>query len=670
MYDILKEISNLVFIYCIIVLWLIDINKRFSNKEKTFLSLFYTKNIIYKMESTTKSEINEAQKENSDDLEGIIQNEPHKNKYETVRYHKMNQFPYYLIGKVVSKFEIDGVNKFLNGVGILIGPSVVLTVAHNLTHMTQNGEILHTKKVVFFSSSNGDFNLFPPIKSVKTFTPEAYATALKKDEKETQLLNDWGLIFLATPVGNFITSLLDIDRKSELSVDKDNELYKFFSNNQTLKLDSLVSQTNSEKISIVGYTEFKEKYKNNSSYKFLKNFVKKDVTTSEKTDKNSDIKISLSIKKIVSDFVNEIGDDKKINININISEDVNEGLITSSHYYNPNKKKEEGSNVSVNGAEYIVFGEEGYNKEFDVTDAEKQIMSESKGKLVLSDEDREKIKYRLSTYKGQSGSPIFLRYKRISKSKKSDYVYQFVGLHSRRGLSVGTKNFFESEKMSALTENLLTGDVNQEYLGDVYKERIRAKIMNELSKNQLIGDDKNKICVMNLCDFRSPAFMLDKAKKEGYEYVEEYKRPNKVFNKINKEGLCIVSIVTLKTYNSIDIVSSSLKLQTKDNLIETVLEKGIVKYPFLDKDDNVYRKLNDIELKNMEVPKYDELIELSKKLASEINDVKEIEWLFTLTDTKIELLGAGVWNNYLFAQKQIYLNGKDGIYAYYKTKRF
>lgn len=495
MYDILKEISNLVFIYCIIVLWLIDINKRFSNKEKTFLSLFYTKNIIYKMESTTKSEINEAQKENSDDLEGIIQNEPHKNKYETVRYHKMNQFPYYLIGKVVSKFEIDGVNKFLNGVGILIGPSVVLTVAHNLTHMTQNGEILHTKKVVFFSSSNGDFNLFPPVKSVKTFTPEAYATALKKDEKETQLLNDWGLIFLATPVGNFITSLLDIDRKSELSVDKDNELYKFFSNNQTLKLDSLVSQTNSEKISIVGYTEFKEKYKNNSSYKFLKNFVKKDLTTSEKTDKNSDIKISLSIKKIVSDFVNEIGDDKKINININISEDVNEGLITSSHYYNPNKKKEEGSNVSLNGAEYIVFGEEGYNKEFDVTDAEKQIMSESKGKLVLSDEDREKIKYRLSTYKGQSGSPIFLRYKRISKSKKSDYVYQFVGLHSRRGLSVGTKNFFESEKMSALTENLLTGDVNQEYLGDVYKERIRAKIMNELSKNQLIGDDKNKICV-------------------------------------------------------------------------------------------------------------------------------------------------------------------------------
>ena len=184
------------------------------------------------------------------------------------------------------------------------------------------------------------------------------------------------------------------------------------------------------------------------------------------------------------------------------------------------------------------------------------------------------------------------------------------------------------------------------------------------------NNNKNKICVMNLSDFRSPAFMLDKAKKSGYEYVEEFKRPNKVFNKINKDGLSIVSIVTLNTYNSIEIVSSSLKLQFKDNLIETILDKGITKYPFLDSSDNIYKELNNNELINIEVPKYQELVDLAKKLASEINDIKEIEWLFTLTDNKIELLGAGIWNNYLFAQKQIYLNGRDGIYSYYKTKRF
>ena len=50
----------------------------------------------------------------------------------------MNQFPYYLIGKVVSKFEIDGINKFLNGVRILIESNIVLTVVHYLCHLNQN----------------------------------------------------------------------------------------------------------------------------------------------------------------------------------------------------------------------------------------------------------------------------------------------------------------------------------------------------------------------------------------------------------------------------------------------------------------------------------------------------------------------------------------------------
>lgn len=216
----------------------------------------------------------------------------------------------------------------------------------------------------------------------------------------------------------------------------------------------------------------------------------------------------------------------------------------------------------------------------------------------------------------------------------------------------------------------------KDYLNREVKElkSISFKEFELLALNKKIlmfsdNNNKNKICVMNLKDFRSPAFMLDKAKKEGYEYVEEFKRPNKVFNKINKDGLSIISVVTLNTHNSIEIVSSSLKLQTKDNIIETILDNGKIKYPFLDRDDNIYRQLNDIELINIEIPKYDELIDLVKKFASEINDIKEIEWLFTLSDNKIQLLGAGLWNNYLFAQKQIYLNGKDGFYEYYKTKR-
>ena len=164
--------------------------------------------------------------------------------------------------------------------------------------------------------------------------------------------------------------------------------------------------------------------------------------------------------------------------------------------------------------------------------------------------------------------------------------------------------------------------------------------------------------------------VLDKAKKSGYEYVEEFKRPNKILKKINPDGLSIISIVTLKTYSGIDIVSSSLRLQFKDTIIQTILNNGTTTYPFLDKDDNVYTEINNNSLLNINIPKYEDMIKLSKKLACEMTEFKEIEWLFTLDDNKIELLGCGMWNNYIFAQKQIYLNNKNGLYSYYKTKRF
>ena len=141
---------------------------------------------------------------------------------------------------------------------------------------------------------------------------------------------------------------------------------------------------------------------------------------------------------------------------------------------------------------------------------------------------------------------------------------------------------------------------------------------------------------MNLSDFRSPAFMLDKAKKSGYEYVEEFKRQNKVFNKINPDGLSIISIVTLKTYSGIDIVSSSLRLQFKDTIIQTILNNGTTTYPFLDKDDNVYTELNNNSLLNNI---------LNDEVFKCLNDL-DISDYINISDTEIEFL-----NNY-----------RDGLY--------
>lgn len=475
-----------------------------------------------------------------DELEGIVNNEPPKNKYETVKFHKLNIFPYFLIGKVVSKFDFDGVNKFLNGVGMLIGPDVVLTVAHNLCHLVgspQNGKILINKRVCFFAAASGDFNLFEPVKSNRTYIPEEYINALKTDNKEEQLYHDWGLIFLADPVGDSITDLLDIEKSNSLKVV--GNLYSFFINNENLNLLNLSQQTKSEKISIVGYTEYKDNYKNNSSYKFLNNF-KNNLNIKES---NSSINMNTGGKEICDDTINKfnyinkhignfnvhqgkiiselvqegkefINKEKKININININttepESVTEGLITTSRYYHQ-KMNVENAKISINGLDYIILGNEEYNKDFDVTDVDKLIMSESKGSLIgLSDEILESgkhmgIKYQISTYKGQSGSPIFLRVKRMTDKfeqgakSKPVYIYQFVGLHSRRGPMIGEKHFYESEKMSSLTENLMTEDDIKrvpKLLGKDIDGNMTNDLVNFMKNNEVVK--QNGICEYNM----------------------------------------------------------------------------------------------------------------------------------------------------------------------------
>ena len=118
----------------------------------------------------------------------------------------------------------------------------------------------------------GDFNLFVPVKYFKTYIPENYFDTLIKEDKDNELLNDWGLIYLNYPIENSIVKLLDIANINELKI-INNSFYHYFINNEKLKLDKSV---NSEKISVIGYNEYKDKYRNNSTYKFLNNFIKKN----------------------------------------------------------------------------------------------------------------------------------------------------------------------------------------------------------------------------------------------------------------------------------------------------------------------------------------------------------------------------------------------------------
>ncbi len=386
-----------------------------------------------------------------DDLEALITDEPTNTKYETVKYHRLNIFPYFLVGKIISKFEIGSHTLFLNGVGILIGPEIVLTVAHILLHESEKeGEYVEPKKVYFFPVANGDFNPFEDIKSLKVVVNSDYILALKNDDKLSQLSNDWGLIYLNSSVGSQITALFAVEEEYETDLMlSEDRLYNYFCKNENMEINN--DLLGMEKLSIIGYTEFKTNYLESAHYRFKHNFF----TASDGDITN--VKESTEIKPV------KRNSDKKIKININVNTSnsnemsggdiMTEGLATKSRNFveTPDRIKRVKSKYlklnPSNGSDFIVFGKEEFNKNFDKTDADKLIMSESKGTLIENEEKC--IKYIISTYKGQSGSPVFMRVKSRNFSsnsfdstiedhfsedeRKHVFTYSFIGLHSRRG---------------------------------------------------------------------------------------------------------------------------------------------------------------------------------------------------------------------------------------------
>ena len=71
--------------------------------------------------------------------EGIIINEPPGNEYPKIDINRLDRFPYFLIGQIRSTFHPPFSPKTQKqGVGILIGPNIVLTAGHVLCQKLLN----------------------------------------------------------------------------------------------------------------------------------------------------------------------------------------------------------------------------------------------------------------------------------------------------------------------------------------------------------------------------------------------------------------------------------------------------------------------------------------------------------------------------------------------------
>ena len=570
-----------------------------------------SKNSLNNSFNSTLSNSSENSKK-SFSIEGIISQESLMNKYEIISYSTLKNFPFCLVGRIISKFLISNTIKYQYGVGILIGPRIVLTVAHNLIYKG-----IKAKKIFFNPISNGDFNLCNNILSYKCYIPEDYISYYKLKMEKEQLLNDWGLIFFNWDVGEFVINNINAFQNDFYGFLKENDgVYQYFINE--LNNNDYLYDDNNE-ISIIGYTEYNEaikiyknshndkiKYKNRKKstivmrkYKFERNFSNQGKIFAELIQDIKNKKLSDSMDE--NNIFNNLDNDININNNetILISEYLNKSFNTDKIFQN-------NINDKIYNTDFILFNYPNeLNSFYHNFPNNNLVMTESKGKLlsIISEKMNNIIKYRISTYKGQSGSPIFLR--------DNNNIYHFIGLHSRRGPIINVLKIIKL--ISINIEN---------YKHKSFSYLSKKNNSNKISVNNIFSD--NHFQLNGICNFNI-ALGLNKNKMKE---IIDYCKTEIISNNLKKyESICFyynISLVIpdvnifihglfkpfLKLEIIFKIVSKCLKLSKKYILIQDNfhmiynynidrnrnLEEIFSNYPVLNKNVIFYQKIFQIKI--------------------------------------------------------------------------
>ena len=220
---------------------------------------------------------------------------------------------------------------------------------------------------------------------------------------------------------------------------------------------------------------------------------------------------------------------------------------------------------------------------------------------------------------------------------------------------------------------------NKDVFYTKFKKYIGRKILNidELSfkefeefalKNKILLASNTKNFMSSyksydLKDFRSPAFMADKIKKDNLTFVEKRIDQNKLLNEI--DDFIIVSICSLYKRKKTHIITSTLKFRNENGIVSGFIEPyaGTIKGSL--RDDLGIPVTSKYDGKK--IPLYDKILSTVEDLSKELEEVGQIEWNFAIGNKKIYLLGANVWDDYVFTQIQEYLDDKTGLMELYKN---
>ena len=217
-----------------------------------------------------------------------------------------------------------------------------------------------------------------------------------------------------------------------------------------------------------------------------------------------------------------------------------------------------------------------------------------------------------------------------------------------------------------------------------YSKNLSFKQLEELisTKKTIVckssNTKENTTEVLELKDFRSPAFLLDSAKKNNLPILEEYLPQHKDIERINPNNINILSITTLRTDNEVDVVGAIMKFGVsrtfeydykKSNYVNCYvdLKTGIIKQRGRDRYGEIISKhpVTNEKLINFEVPLFEKAINTAIKCAKETDELLEVEWNFMISNKKVALISCNKWEDYTFVQIPEYLNNKVGLKPLY-----
>ncbi len=172
--------------------------------------------------------------------------------------------------------------------------------------------------------------------------------------------------------------------------------------------------------------------------------------------------------------------------------------------------------------------------------------------------------------------------------------------------------------------------------------------------------------VYHLKDFRSHAFMLDKIKDDKNVIVEPLFKQDPLLDKISTN---LVTIIIITICNSrtrrISVVGACVKFREKDTTINGYIDVGSlsIKGHLRDNNNRIYPK----DVDGYKIPSLQKAFNLVKVLASELDEIREIEWSICLTDKgEAYLVDANASEDLVFEQTPEYLRDRIGLKPFYK----